>query len=43
LDPKSANDLDPNSKDYLKRVIVDDLIEMYQKGACKEATGSSNN
>src|SRR5215470_2319626 len=35
VDPKSTNDLDPNLKDYLKRVIVDDLIETYQKGACK--------
>ena len=43
LDPKSTNDLDPNLKDYLKQVIVDDLIEMYQKGACKETVGSSNN
>src|SRR5215475_6737127 len=43
LDPKSTNDLDPSLKDYLKRVIVDDLIEMYQKGACKESIGSSNN
>jgi hypothetical protein len=43
LDPKSTNDLDPNLKDYLKQVIVDDLIEMYQKGACKESIGSSNN
>src|SRR5262245_11998783 len=42
LDPKSTNDLDPNLKDNLKRVIVDDLIEMYQKGACKESIGSSN-
>src|SRR5262249_29652874 len=41
LDPKSTNDLDPNLKDNLKRVIVDDLIEMYQKGACKESIGSS--
>ena len=43
LDPKSTNDLDPNLKDYLKQVIVDDLIGMYQKGACKESIGSSNN
>src|SRR5262245_24639637 len=43
LDPKSTNDLDPNLKEYLKQVIVDDLIEMYQKGACKESIGSSNN
>ena len=43
LDPKSTNDLDPSLKDYLKRVIVDDLIEVYQKGACKESNGSSNN
>jgi hypothetical protein len=41
LDPKSTNDLDPNIKEYLKQVIVDDLIEMYQKGACKESVGSS--
>ena len=43
LDPKSTNDLAPNLKDYLKQVIVDDLIEMYQKGACKESIGSPNN
>ena len=43
LDPKSTNDLDTNLKEYLKQVIVDDLIEMYQKGACKESIGSSNN
>jgi hypothetical protein len=43
LDPKSTNDLDPNLKEYLKQVIVDDLIGMYQKGACKESIGSSNN
>ena len=43
LDPKSTNDLDPNLKGYLKQVIVYDLIEMYQKGACKESIGSSNN
>ena len=43
LDPKSTNDLAPNLKDYLKQLIVDDLIEMYQKGACKESIGSSNN
>ena len=43
LDPKSTNDLAPNLKEYLKQVIVDDLIEMYQKGACKESIGSSNN
>src|SRR5262245_32000215 len=43
LDPKSTNDLDQNLKQYLKQVIVDDLIEMYQKGACKESIGSSNN
>jgi hypothetical protein len=43
LDPKSTTDLDPNIKEYLKQVIIDDLIEMYQKGACKESIGSSNN
>ena len=43
LDPKSTNDLAPNLKEYLKQVIIDDLIEMYQKGACKESIGSSNN
>ncbi len=43
LDPKTTNDLDPNLKEYLKQVIVDDLIGMYQKGACKESIGSSNN
>ena len=43
LDTKSTNDLDPNLKEYLKQVIVDDLIGMYQKGACKESIGSSNN
>jgi len=43
LDPKSTNALDPSIKEYLKQVIIDDLIEMYQKGACKESIGSSNN
>ena len=43
LDPKSTNDLDPNIKEYLKQVIIDDLIEMYQKGACKESFDSTNN
>jgi len=43
LDPKSTNSLDPDIKEYLKQVILDDLIEMYQKGACKESIGSSNN
>lgn len=43
LDPKSTNALDPNIKEYLKQVIIDDLIEMYQKGACKDSIGSSNN
>jgi len=43
LDPKSTNSLDPNTKEYLKQVIIDDLIEMYQKGACKESVGSSSN
>ena len=43
LDTKSTTDLAPNLKEYLKQVIVDDLIGMYQKGACKESIGSSNN
>jgi hypothetical protein len=38
LDPKSTDDILPTFKTLLKFTLANDLLEMWRRGACKEAS-----